>query len=109
MPSELTLLMIKTTGNKAALAPRMTQFPMTVTTRQTSEMLDVLRSAFPGAMAPEDSAEGGAMLVADDAVRMIDIWLNEPMIDGVASCYNDNLEEAAELAKDGHAMIVILS
>ena len=107
MPSELTATMIRTSGNKAALAPIIESFPLTVTTAQTHFLMLVIEENFPGARAAANSDDDGAMLIGEDAIKLIDMWRNvEPY--GASSNYDAFLDDMRAHAEKGAALLVTL-
>lgn len=95
MPTEIAALMIKTSGNPSALRPSIHSFDLSRTNTRSNEMLDLVRTYHPDAMAT--SEEGGAMIAAADVPGLIIAWHEAGY---------DVDPEMITRAEEGHALII---
>lgn len=95
MPNEIAALMIKTSGKSSALRPSIHSFDLSRTNTRTNDMLDLVRTHHPDAMATTE--EGGAMIAAADVPSLIFAWHEAGY---------DVDPEMITRAEEGHALII---
>lgn len=108
MPTTLSAMMIKTSGDAKALKPSMHSFPLSNTSSSTRDILGFVEERHPDAIGT--SQERGAMLSAADAAKLCADWRRD--IDGddliaPSSQAWQHVDEMRSLAEDGHAMLLI--
>lgn len=108
MGTQLTAMMIKTSGDASALKPSMHSFPLSTTSASTRDILGFVEERHPDAIGT--SEEGGAMLSAGDAAKLLADWrrdINGDDLIAPSSQAWQFVDEMRVLAEAGHAMIFI--
>lgn len=102
MPHEIFAVMIKSSGDKAALKPQMHGFCVSYTSSTSRAMINDLEERFPNSLS--ESGEG-AMLTGSQAVDLLTYWQKEGFYENAAIA--EDIMSMIKLGREGYTLLFI--